>query len=71
GRVRDEEFDVFRELDDSAWLHLRDDGNWGPVTCQWIAEVVYRHALDHLQGIMGLRGDLNLAALDRGVAGGV
>ncbi len=71
GRVRDEEFDVFRELDDTSWLRLRDDGHWGPVTCQWIAEVIYRHALDHLQGVMGLRGDLHIAALDRSVAGGV
>ncbi len=70
-RLRDEEFDVFRELDDNAWLHLRDDGHWGPLNCQWIAEVIYRHALDHLQGVMGLRGDLHLAALDRSVAGGV
>ncbi len=71
GRVRDEEFDVFRELDDTSWLRLRDDGHWGPITCQWIAEVIYRHALDHLQGVMGLRGDLHIAALDRSVAGGV
>ena len=70
-RLRDEEFDVFRELDDNAWLRVRDDGHWGPLNCQWIAEVVYRHSLDHLQGVMGLRGDVNLAALDRGVAGGV
>ena len=71
GRLRDEEFDVFRELDDTAWLHLREDGPWGPVTCQWIAEVVYRHALDHLQGVMGLRGDLDLSALNHAVVGGV
>ena len=71
GRVRDEQFDVFRELDDNTWLSLRDDGHWGPVSCQWVAEVVYRHALDHLQGVMGLRSDINLASLDRGVAGEV
>ena len=72
GRVRDEEYDVFRELDDNAWQRLRIDSVWGSVTCQWIAEVVYRHALDHLQGVMGLRSDLNIAALDRRhVAGGV
>ncbi len=70
-RVRDEEYDVFRELDDNAWQRLRKDETWGTVTCQWIAEVVYRHVLDHLQGVMGLRGDLSLAALDRSVAGGV
>ena len=65
GRLRDEEFDVFREIDEPAWTRLRSEGRWGPLTCQWIAEVLYRHALDHLQGVMALRGDLRLAALDR------
>lgn len=64
-RLRDEEFDVFREIDATAWTRLRREGRWGPLTCQWIAEVLYRHALDHLQGVMALRGDLHLAALDR------
>ncbi len=70
-RLRDEELDVFHELTDDTWLRLREDGQWGPVTCQWIAEVVYRHSLDHLQGVMGLRGDLHLAALGRRMASGV
>ena len=35
---------------------------WGP-SCQWVAELMYRHALDHLQGMMGLKQDLNLATL--------
>ena len=71
GRLRDEEFDVFRQVDDVAWTRLRRESCWGPLTCQWIAEVLYRHALDHLQGLMALRGDLHLAALELDVAGGV
>ncbi len=63
GRLRDEEFEVFRDLDDVTWTRLRRDTRWGPLTCRWIAEVVYRHALDHLQGVMGLRGDIHLAAV--------
>ncbi len=71
GRLRDEEFDVFRRIDDAAWTRLRRESRWGPLTCQWIAEVLYRHALDHLQGVMALRGDLHLAELDLDVTGGV
>lgn len=62
GRMRDEELAIFREMDDVTWTRLQTDTRWGPVTCQWIAELMYRHVLDHLQGVMGLRQDLHLAA---------
>ena len=62
-RMRDEELAIFREMTDVLWTRWRTDTRWGPLTCQWIAEVMYRHALDHLQGIMALRQDINLAAL--------
>ncbi len=62
-RIRDEELLIFRDMTDGAWSRYRDDTRWGPLTCQWIAELIYRHTLDHLQGIMALRQDLNLMAL--------
>lgn len=62
-RMRDEELLIFRDMPDMTWARWRDDTRWGPLTCQWLAELMYRHALDHLQGIMALRQDLNLAAL--------
>lgn len=61
-RMRDEELSIFRDMTDAAWLRYRTDTRWGPLTCQWLAELMYRHALDHLQCIMALRQDLNLAA---------
>jgi hypothetical protein len=61
-RIRDEELLVFRDMDDGTWARWRDDTRWGPVTCQWIAELMYRHMLDHLQGVMALRQDINLEA---------
>ena len=63
GRMRDEELLVFREMDDATWIRWRDDTRWGPITCEWIAELIYRHMLDHLQCIMALRQDINLEAL--------
>jgi hypothetical protein len=62
-RIRDEELLVFRDMKDTTWTRWREDTRWGPLTCQWVAELMYRHALDHLQGLMALRQDLNLAAL--------
>lgn len=62
-RIRDEELAIFRDMPDSTWTRYRTDTRWGPLTCQWLAELMYRHALDHLQGIMALRQDLHLAAL--------
>lgn len=62
-RIRDEELAIFREMSDVVWTRWRTDTRWGPLTCQWVAELMYRHALDHLQCIMALRQDLNLAAL--------
>jgi hypothetical protein len=62
-RIRDEELAIFRDMTDSSWTRYRTDTRWGPLTCQWLAELMYRHTLDHLQGIMALRQDLNLAAL--------
>lgn len=63
GRIREEEQAIFRNMTDATWLRFRQDTQWGPLSCQWIAELMYRHVLDHLQGIMGLKQDLNLAAL--------
>lgn len=63
GRMRDEELAIFREITDMAWMKYRTDTRWGPLTCQWVAELMYRHVLDHLQGIMALRQDVHLAAL--------
>lgn len=67
-RMRDEELTIFREIDDVTWTRLRTDTRWGPLSCQWTAELMYRHVLDHLQGIMGLRQDLHLAALQPAAA---
>jgi hypothetical protein len=62
-RMRDEELVIFKQMSDSTWTRHRTDTRWGPLTCQWLAELMYRHALDHLQGIMALKQDLHLAAL--------
>ena len=62
-RMRDEELLIFRDMSDSTWMRWRNDTRWGPLTCQWLAELMYRHALDHLQGLMALRQDINLAML--------
>jgi hypothetical protein len=62
-RIRDEELSIFREMSETTWSAWREDTRWGPLTCQWIAETMYRHILDHLQGIMAVRADLHLAAL--------
>jgi hypothetical protein len=62
-RIRDEELAVFREMTDVGWTRYRTDTRWGPLTCEWLAELMYRHVLDHLQCIMALRQDLNLASL--------
>lgn len=62
-RIRDEELSIFREMPDHIWTRFRTDTRWGPITCQWLAELMYRHALDHLQGIMALRQDMHLAAM--------
>jgi len=48
-RIRDEELAIFRDMTDSTWTRYRTDTRWGPLTCQWLAELMYRHALDHLQ----------------------
>ena len=62
-RIRDEELLIFRDMSDLAWTRYREDTRWGPVTCEWIAETIYRHTLDHLQGIVALLQDLHLGAL--------
>ena len=61
-RMRDEELLIFRDMSDGAWARWRDETRWGPLTCQWVAELMYRHVLDHLQGIMALRQDMHLEA---------
>ena len=65
-RMRDEELLIFRDMKDTTWTRWREDTRWGPLTCQWIAELIYRHVLDHLQGVMALRQDLHLNALRPG-----
>lgn len=65
-RMRDEELTVFADMGDEMWTRYRTDTRWGPLTCQWLAELMYRHALDHLQGIMALKQDLSLAAAEAG-----
>ena len=62
-RMRDEELLIFRDMNDLTWTRYRTDTRWGPLTCQWVAELMYRHALDHLQCIMALLQDAHLAAL--------
>ena len=62
-RIREEELAIFRDLNDLTWVKMHNESRWGPVTCQWIAELMYRHALDHLQCMMALKQDLNLATL--------
>jgi hypothetical protein len=61
-RMRDEELLIFREMTDGTWMRMRNDTRWGPLTCQWIAELMYRHVLDHMQGIMALEQDIHLEA---------
>ncbi len=63
GRIRDEQLVIFREMSDATWVRYREDTRWGPLTCEWIAELIYRHSLDHLQAIMALLQDLHLNAL--------
>ena len=58
-RIRDEELAIFRDMNDVTWMRYRNDTRWGPL----IAELIYRHALDHLQGMMALKQDVNLATL--------
>lgn len=62
-RIRDEELAIFRTMNDLTWTKYREDTRWGPLTCQWLAELMYRHALDHMQGMMALKQDVNLATL--------
>jgi hypothetical protein len=62
-RMRDEELAIFREMTDHTWTRWREDTRWGPLTCQWLAELMYRHMLDHLQSVMALKQDLHLDAL--------
>jgi hypothetical protein len=62
-RIRDEELLIFRDMRDHTWTRWRNDTRWGPLTCQWLAELMYRHILDHLQMLMALKQDLGLAAL--------
>ena len=62
-KIRDEELLIFRDMTDFMWTRLRTDSRWGPLTCQWIAELMYRHVLDHLQNVMGLLQDLHLDAI--------
>ena len=61
-RIRDEELAIYREMTDAVWMRYRTDTRWGPLTCQWIAEVMYRHVLDHMQTMMALQADLHLEA---------
>jgi hypothetical protein len=70
-RMRDEELMIFREIDDATWTRWRDETRWGPLTCEWLAELMYRHVLDHLQGVMALRQDIHLESRRPRLAGAV
>ena len=72
-RIRDEELLIFRDMSDMTWERWRADTRWGPLTCEWLAELMYRHALDHLQNIMALRQDIHLEHLrpHGAIAGGI
>lgn len=69
-RMRDEELLIFRDMRDHTWTRWRNDTRWGPITCQWLAELMYRHALDHLQGMMALKQDVGLATLQPSLLAG-
>jgi hypothetical protein len=62
-RIRDEELVIFRDMSDMVWTRYRTDTRWGPLTCEWMAELMYRHSLDHLQCVMALLQDFHLSAL--------
>jgi hypothetical protein len=66
-RVREEELEIFSSIPGGEWARYRsqDETRWGPLTIQWIAELIYRHTLDHLQQVMALRQDLGLAQARR------
>lgn len=59
-RMHEEEAEIIEAMSDEAWEQLRDESRWGPMTGQWIAELIYRHTLDHLQQVMALRQDIHL-----------
>lgn len=63
-KMREEEFLILREVSDAAWMRYRTDSRWGPVSTRWLTECMYRHALDHLQGIMALVSDIHLVPIE-------
>lgn len=67
-RIREEELAIFGEMTDAVWTRYRTDTHWGPLTCQWIAELMYRHVLDHMQTIMALQQDIHLERLSPSAA---
>ncbi len=62
-RVREEEFEILTEIPQENWYNLREASAWGPVTCQWVAELIYRHSLDHLHCIMAIIQERHLDAV--------
>ena len=66
-RVREEELEILGSIPGGEWDRFRaqDETRWGPLTIQWISELIYRHTLDHLQQVMALRQDLGLARARR------
>lgn len=65
-RIRDEELTVLSDMNDEVWTRYRTETRWGPLTCQSLAEIMYRNALEHLAGIMALKQDLGLSAAQSG-----
>ena len=53
-RIRDEELTVLSDMTDEAWTRYRTETRWGPLTCQSLAEIMYRNALEHLAGAEAL-----------------
>tara|TARA_B110000263_G_scaffold146688_1_gene127245 strand:- start:157 stop:669 length:513 start_codon:yes stop_codon:yes gene_type:complete len=59
-RIREEELEILETISKEAWHDLRTESSWGPVTCQWVAELIYRHSLDHLQCIVAILQERHL-----------
>jgi hypothetical protein len=66
-RIREEELEILETISKEAWHDLRTESSWGPVTCQWVAELIYRHSLDHLQCIVAILQERHLdIAINKG-----
>ena len=61
--MREEEFEILTEIPQENWYNLREASAWGPVTFKWVAELIYRHSLDHLHCIMAIIQECHLDAV--------